>query len=90
MGTDKDPIEIECPSCDGQGCDECAHGFVRVIGCPNNYCREVATAISLFSLFDKGLPPIAGGVLDQSAWFIEASKVMQSEQNKIEAERYAN
>lgn len=31
-------------------------------------------------LYAKGLPPIAGGVLDQSAYFISAARVIWSEQ----------
>ena len=31
-------------------------------------------------LYEKGLPPIAGGVLDQAAWFIDAASFIWSEQ----------
>jgi hypothetical protein len=38
-------------------------------------------------LFGKGLPPVAGGVLDQSAWFINASRFLESEEAAIKAEK---
>jgi hypothetical protein len=36
--------------------------------------------VQLIDLFEKGLPPIAGGTLDQSVWFLEAVKVLGSEE----------
>jgi hypothetical protein len=84
-GTDSEPIEIDCPSCDGKGCDECVMGFVRIVGCPNQYCREMVPLIELADLFAKGIPPVSGGALDQSAWFLSASKVLANEENSIKA-----
>jgi hypothetical protein len=37
----------------------------------------------------KGLLPIAGGTLDQSAWFIDLMQTLESEQNRIDNERAA-
>jgi len=36
---------------------------------------------------DKGFLPMAGGLLDQSAWFLDLWAAMTNEQNKIDAER---
>jgi hypothetical protein len=36
--------------------------------------------VQLIDLFEKGLPPIAGGTLDQSVWFLEAVKVLSNEE----------
>jgi hypothetical protein len=49
-------------------------------GCPQKYCREIVPAIGLIDLFEKGLPPIAGGTLDQAVWFLEAAKVLSNEE----------
>jgi len=35
----------------------------------------------LIELFKKGLPPVAGGSLDQAAWFIEAAATLEREDN---------
>jgi hypothetical protein len=85
-GTDQEPIEIECPSCDGEGCDQCKQGSIEVKGCPNAYCSSVVQATVLADLFDKGLPPIQGGVLDQSLSFIEATRFLRGDEAQIRAE----
>ena len=36
---------------------------------------------------EKGFLPIYGGLLDQSAWFLDLWAAMTNEQNKIDAER---
>ena len=36
---------------------------------------------------EKGFLPISGGLLDQSAWFLDLRAAMTNEQNKIDAER---
>ena len=47
----------------------------------------MVTAIDLFDLFGKGLPPISGGVLEQSYSFVNASLFFQSEEGKVRNER---
>jgi hypothetical protein len=89
-GTKETPIEIECPKCDGVGCEECKDGHIQIEGCPNTYCREISSTIGLIDLYEKGLPPVAGGALDQSVWFVEAAKVMSNEEAKVKAELNAD
>jgi hypothetical protein len=43
-------------------------------------------AINLIDLFGKGVLPVAGGALDQSAWFLEAASVMGHEDAAMKAE----
>lgn len=86
IGSDQTPIEIECPNCDGAGCDKCRQGMVRITGCPNEYCLSIAPLVSLAELFKKGIPPVAGGVLDQSVWFVEAARILDRESAMIERE----
>ena len=88
LGTETEPIEIECPACDGNGCDECNLGAIKIMGCPNTFCREVTQAVNLADLFEKGMPPISGGALDQSAWFIESVRVLSNEESALRAESY--
>lgn len=38
-------------------------------------------------LMEKGLLPVAGGVVDQTAWFIEAATFFQQDCERIKAER---
>ena len=87
LGTEQEPIAIECPGCSGEGCEHCDDGNVNVAGCPNRYCREVSQVVRLGYLFAKGLPPVAGGVLDQSAWFIQAVGILQRDEEQIKHDR---
>lgn len=60
---------------------------MSITTCPNKYCRDVAPLIPLADLFAKGLPPVAGGVLDQSAWFLQAARILERDEETIKAER---
>jgi hypothetical protein len=37
---------------------------------------------------ERGLMPIAGGLLDQSAWYLDLLNTVNAEQSRIDAERY--
>jgi len=78
---------MECPACDGVGCDQCDEGSVGVTECPNKYCRDIAPLVPLADMLDKGLLPIAGGLLDQAAWFIQAARLLERDEERIKAER---
>jgi len=43
--------------------------------------------IELVDLFDEGLPPVAGGALDQAASFLEAARRFKTEEQRAKAER---
>jgi len=45
-------------------------------------------AVNLADLFDKGLPPVAGGALDQAAWFINATRILNNDEATIKAASY--
>lgn len=79
-------IEIECPSCNGLGCKACDDGRFTVGECPNKFCSDVANVAGLAELFYEGLPPVAGGVLDQSAWFVNAARFLRNEEMRTKAE----
>ena len=79
---------MECPNCNGAGCEECNDGAFELDGCPGEYCSRVVTAINLIDLYTtKGLMPVSGGVLDQSASFIGAARFFQNEEVRISNER---
>jgi hypothetical protein len=90
IGTEQEPIEIECPSCSGEGCDECRLGQVSITGCPNSYCTSVVSVTGLVDLFEKGLPPVGGGALDQAVWFIEAARFLRNDEAQIRIESRGN
>jgi hypothetical protein len=88
MGTDTEPIEIECPHCNGSGCSHCAQGSVRIQGCPNRFCRPIVDVIGLCDLYQKGLPPVSGGALDQAVWFVDAQRFLELDELMIKAEAH--
>ncbi len=59
---------------------------MRVDGCPNEYCRPIATAIQLADLFAKGVPPVFGGALDQSCWFLQFERALRCEDALVRAD----
>ena len=86
MGTDREPIDIECPTCNGAGCKECSKGTIRIYGCPNKECSSMYQIVQLADLFKKGVMPVAGGALDQSASFMEAVRFLESSEAQMRAE----
>ena len=61
------PDGTPCPHCDGQG-------ELALTACPLDVVPDEAwRAVGLADLYEKGLPPVAGGALDQAATFVEAA-----------------
>ena len=46
----------------------------------------MAYTVRLADLFYKGLPPVAGGSLDQSAWFLDAVGIFRYDESQVKAE----
>jgi len=73
---------MQCPICGGRGCDECVGGEIEHTSCPLYLIGgDIADAIDYAELWEKGLPPIAGGALDQSQSFIIAARFIFAEKN---------
>jgi hypothetical protein len=83
LSTKESRVAIECPSCDGHGCSECNGGHFEIDGCPNSFCSSVVDSLDVFDLWEKGVPPIAGGTLDQSVSFIRAARFFDSEERRV-------
>lgn len=43
--------------------------------------------ITLADMMEKGIMPVAGGALDQSAWFLQAARILERDEAKIRSER---
>ena len=52
-------------------------------GCPNRFCSDLIPAVNFAALFEKGLMPLAGGTLDQSAKFIDFCQGLALEEARI-------
>lgn len=69
-----------CPTCDGTG-------VMTVDGCPQKYVADICDAINLAGHAGSGLLPVAGAILDQSAWFLACWQALEADQHKIDEER---
>lgn len=78
---------MACPACGGKGCDQCDGGEFAIDGCPRKMVSgDVWELIRHARLYDKGLPPVGGGVLDQTRSFTEGCEFVWAEENRWKAE----
>ena len=78
--TAAEPLVMQCLSCDGTGCDECDHGTIDIACCPMLLVTEdVLEVMEYAELYEKGLPPVAGGALDQAKSFTDACRIIWQE-----------
>ena len=63
-----------CVVCNDTGCRECGKtGRIQITCCPLEYVTDdVWEIIEYAELYEKGLPPVAGGALDQAYCFLQA------------------
>ena len=87
IGNDIQQNLIDCPMCSGVGCDDCNGGTVKIVGCPNAMIRELVPVIELIDFFWDKVMPVAGGLLDQSASFVQAARCFKYDEQQIKAER---
>lgn len=73
-------MDFECPLCSGQGCDECDGGRYEITQCPKDFVGDLWDVLGYVDLFSKGLPPVTGGALEQTRWFLDVSRFVWSEQ----------
>lgn len=73
---------MECIECGGRGCKECEEtGKLEITQCPLELITpDIWEVIEMAEFFEKGLPPVAGGVLDQAKIFIDACRFIFREQ----------
>jgi len=73
---------MQCINCQGKGCEECGgDGRVDITACPLDIITaDVWEVIRMAGFFEKGLPPVAGGVLDQAENFVAAAEFIFAEQ----------
>ena len=76
------PVMLDCPACGGSGCDQCdASGRFELAECPRLFVTpDVWDGVECAGLYEKGLPPVAGGSLDQSRIFVEAARLIWADQ----------
>lgn len=89
----RSPLLVICPRCNEKDaeCESCGGtGRFRVTDDPRRAVPGMAYQVShLAELYlDKGLPLVAGGMLDQPAWFVDAASFCVSDRERILGDRY--
>lgn len=90
--TETEPAEIDCTVCnnkDSEGCYACGGaGHFALTSCPVSFVdAEIWELLGYASMYEKGLPPVNGGTLDQSKWFSEFCRFVWNEQAYHKAKR---
>lgn len=87
-------VQIECPICDGAGnlgghpCPHCVEGYFTLMGCPARYIGgDLIRAMNIAGMCGSGDWPVAGGLADQSAWFLNMKQTLSNEEAKIEKDQ---
>lgn len=91
--TEREPAMMACPSCDARDsqCPTCGGvGRLRVTEDPHNTVPLRYFKIAQYAemYIDNGLPPVAGGTLDQSNWFVSAATFCSNDKDRNLAEQY--
>jgi hypothetical protein len=85
--SDETPAEIECPACGGDGCKECDNGYFKITQCPQQFIgQDLLSDIQVITASEHHLP-VAGGLLDQSAWWFELRETLRREENRVKDEQ---
>lgn len=80
-------IFIDCPCCNGFGCEHCEDGRFKLTQCGIEYVGpEIWEAIRAASVAEHHLPK-AGGTMDQSKWFVDVWIAFSNEKSKLESEQ---
>jgi len=83
-------VDIQCVVCNGIDFDKCEYcgktGAIEITDCPEKIITsDIWMTMELAKFYAKGLPPVAGGVLDQAHNFIEACNYIFAEENVLKA-----
>lgn len=60
--------------------------MVKIQGCPTEFAASVFNTVRVIEFFQKGMPPIQGGVLDQSASFLRAVSFFDRDEQELKHE----
>ncbi len=86
----KQPQAVDCPGCDEKGCGHCNDGSFYLTECPQLFAGEMVDAIQLVDMHkEHGMPPIAGGSLDQSKYYLNLYDETLKQRAYVEREKNA-
>lgn len=78
---------VRCDDCLGTGCARCVDGAVFRFDCPRRlHDAELEQLLPMWVMLrDHGVLPDAGGYLDQSAWTMDAFRLIAAQVHEHEA-----
>ena len=93
LPTPQNPLLPACPVCEkaDAACRACnGRGVFRVEQDPREIIPRFAYRVAEFAelYLENGVPPVSGGALDQSHWFITAAGLCVADRKRILAEHY--
>jgi len=86
---------ITCPRCDGsrissvdgEKCDHCSGGLMRIHRCPTSYVdQDISVALRHYEHAEAGIFPEPGGLLDQAPSFLHFCSVVGGEVARVQKE----
>ncbi len=79
-----------CNGAGGAGCEVCGGDREPVFRCPaSHHTPEIDAAFLAMDWAEAGVLPVAGGLLEQSASFVQFVSIVQAERAAIEREERA-
>ena len=76
---------IACTNCREAGCEHCENGYVVYRQCPpQTLPQDMYSSVAEAEMLDAGILPVAGGLHDQDAYFVEFAKLFLSYKNEME------
>lgn len=83
--TEAEPLEVGCPACEGNGCNECNDGYITINQCPQQWLGMwPAQFVRYADLFKRGHGIAGQCVMDETNHFIQMYGFFRSE-----CDRYA-
>lgn len=80
--TKEEPLRFRCFDCGGSGCDSCKNGDIFIDQCPKRMIDLNTSELLKYSdHFHNGIPPVAGGMMDQTKYAMEAFGFIKSVQD---------
>lgn len=81
-------LVVQCTECEGVGCRYCDSGRVGVPECPQKMAADLGEFWDAADMMENGIPPVAGGSLDQAAWFVRLYNRLKADEGRFGGEGY--
>lgn len=77
--TELEPIWLQCPVCNKRGCSDCDGPRGVKLSGPITVPQWCWSVLTVADRYRRGVPPIAGGALDQTNWINQVCEFIDVE-----------